>query len=173
MKKNLLAGLALACAAAAPLAAHAARREPGRDHQRLGILGRGRDHPQGTRGTDPLIDVAATAEGTAQGDLVCVLQVGTDRQTSSVLGAPLPFDLTPLGVPADQRERLFEPFQQADSSTTRKYGGTGLGLAISKRCVEMMGGEIGVRSQPGKGSDFHFTLDFGLPMRVRRRQTCG
>jgi PAS domain S-box-containing protein len=63
-----------------------------------------------------------------------------------------------IGVNPDQQKRLFSSFQQAESSTTRKYGGTGLGLAISKSIVEMMGGKIWVESEPGKGSVFSFTV---------------
>ncbi len=65
---------------------------------------------------------------------------------------------TGIGIPHDRMNRLFKSFSQVDTSTTRKYGGTGLGLAVSQRLVELMGGIIGVDSEPGRGSTFSFNV---------------
>ncbi len=71
---------------------------------------------------------------------------------------------TGIGISTDQQVKLFQPFSQVDSSTTRKYGGTGLGLVISKRIVELMGGSIWLESEEGFGCHLHFTAMFGLPI---------
>jgi PAS domain S-box-containing protein len=69
---------------------------------------------------------------------------------------------TGIGIPQEKLKVIFDPFSQADTSTTRKYGGTGLGLTISSRLVEMMGGKIWVESESGRGSQFHFTTRVGI-----------
>ncbi len=98
---------------------------------------------------------------TERGEVVVRVDVEAGTAESVVLRCEVRD--TGVGVSTDDTERLFEPFAQADSSTTRRYGGTGLGLAISKRLVEAMGGGIGVRSAPGTGSTFWFTARLAAP----------
>jgi PAS domain S-box-containing protein len=97
---------------------------------------------------------------TEQGEVV----LHVDFESISNLDVVVHFAVsdTGIGIPPEKQRRVFEEFEQADSSTTRKYGGTGLGLAISKKLAELMGGRIWVDSEEGKGSTFHFTARFGL-----------
>ena len=107
-----------------------------------------------------------------------IVRVSRDPQPAGELRARLRFAVvdTGIGVPPEARARIFEKFSQADASTTRKFGGTGLGLAISKRLVALMGGDLGLESEPGQGSMFWFVLpmkveELALPVRsapVRR-----
>ena len=97
---------------------------------------------------------------TERGEVV----IGIQRIEGDDRSALLRFEVrdTGIGMGPDVCERLFQPFVQADVSTSRKYGGTGLGLAISQRLVELMGGRIAVSSEPGQGSCFGFELRLGV-----------
>ncbi|MBW8830589.1 MAG: AAA family ATPase [Burkholderiales bacterium] len=97
---------------------------------------------------------------TDNGEVVVTVQVLEQDGAS----ARLRFEVrdSGIGMSLKQQQRLFQPFTQADASTSRRYGGTGLGLAISRQLVHLMGGELAVESAPGHGSCFHFELHFEL-----------
>ncbi|MGA2878172.1 MAG: ATP-binding protein [Bryobacteraceae bacterium] len=123
------------------------------------------DDAQGVLRGDParlrqvLLNLVANAiKFTERGEVVVRVKVADASEN----GVRLLFEVedTGIGLAPDALARLFQPFVQADGSITRKYGGTGLGLAISKQLIEMMGGRVGVDSEPDKGSRFWFTARF-------------
>ena len=99
---------------------------------------------------------------TAKGEVVVSVTArqldGEENPNNSQYKLQFSVEDTGIGIPADRVDRLFKPFSQVDVSNARQYGGTGLGLAISKCLTEMMGGQMGVESQVGAGSKFHFTI---------------
>ena len=105
-----------------------------------------------------LINLAANAvKFTDEGHVV----VRVTQEYLNTHGVGLRFEVsdTGIGIPEDARESLFDPFTQADSSTSRQYGGTGLGLAICSRLIELMGGRLGLESEVGEGSTFWFEIE--------------
>jgi CheY-like chemotaxis protein len=97
---------------------------------------------------------------TAEGEVV--LRVEAEPSEGDAIVLHFTVTDTGIGIPREQQSVIFEPFTQADTSTTRRYGGTGLGLSISLRLVEMMGGRLWLESEVGEGSTFHFTASFGV-----------
>jgi len=114
-----------------------------------------------TRLRQVLLNLGSNAvKFTERGEIEIAVEVA-DRQADRVR---LRFEVrdSGIGMTTEQQRRLFQPFAQVDSSTSRRFGGTGLGLSICRHLVRMMGGEIDVRSTSGVGSRFHFTLPFEL-----------
>jgi PAS domain S-box-containing protein len=103
--------------------------------------------------------VSNAVKFTAHGQVAVTVRV--ERLDDASVDVRLDVRDTGCGMEPDQCERLFEPFTQADASTTRRFGGTGLGLTIAQRLVTMMGGRIDVHSEPNRGSDFSIALRFG------------
>jgi signal transduction histidine kinase/CheY-like chemotaxis protein len=104
---------------------------------------------------------------TPEGEIV--VSVTTDGRRENDVALRFTVRDTGIGIPADKLGSIFESFSQADASTTRRYGGTGLGLPISRRLVQLMGGDIQVSSQPGKGSVFWFTVSFRIDVAAPTR----
>ena len=96
---------------------------------------------------------------TGQGEVA--VRVSLVRETEGEIFLRFSVRDTGIGIPADRQAMLFQKFTQVDASITRRYGGTGLGLAISKQLTELMGGEIGLHSDEGRGSEFWFTARLG------------
>jgi len=105
---------------------------------------------------------------TETGEVLIVCEVYSKDKKSVLLHFTV--SDTGIGIPKEKLKLIFENFRQVDGSTTRTYGGTGLGLSISKQLSEMMGGEIWVESELGKGSTFHFTVRFGLQNEIKQKK---
>ena len=134
-------GLEIACRIAPDIADHL-RGDPGRIQQVLvNLLGN-------------------AVKFTAVGEIF--VNINAESITSDVVRLHFSVSDTGIGIPADKQDQIFRPFEQAESSTTRRFGGTGLGLAISRQLVEMMHGRMWVESEVGRGSTFHFTAEFGV-----------
>jgi PAS domain S-box-containing protein len=91
-----------------------------------------------------------------------LLEIREDHRTDGNVVLQFSVSDTGVGIPLEKQPLIFEPFSQADGSTTRRFGGTGLGLAISSSLVTLMGGRMWLHSEPGEGSTFHFLATFGL-----------
>jgi PAS domain S-box-containing protein len=106
---------------------------------------------------------------TSKGTIIVRVRIASETADHAVLHFTVAD--SGIGISAEKQKLIFEPFTQSDSSTTRQYGGTGLGLSISSRLVALMGGTIGVESQPGQGSTFHFEVRFALQKSASRGAT--
>jgi two-component system, sensor histidine kinase and response regulator len=95
-----------------------------------------------------------------------IVRVGMGPTNEGAIGIAFEIADTGIGIPPEKHQKIFQAFEQADSSTTRRYGGTGLGLTISSRLVEMMGGRITLESEVGRGSTFRFSARFGHSSRL-------
>jgi len=137
-----------------------------------------------TKGLELAVDLGPDVPRRVRGDPVRIRQVLTNLLSNAVKfteegevvvslrrvgqtpdGTALRFTVrdTGIGIAPEKHSTVFQEFEQADSSTTRTYGGTGLGLTICRRLVELMGGEFGLQSEPGEGSEFHFTITLPHP----------
>jgi two-component system, sensor histidine kinase and response regulator len=99
---------------------------------------------------------------TERGEVVVSVCVWVEESSDETVTLRVAIADTGIGIPREKLQTIFQPFEQADGSTTRRFGGTGLGLTISYKLVELMGGSIWVESEPGKGSTFGFTVKMGV-----------
>lgn len=143
------------------ISAHAANAKGLALHYRLPTLPLPRLMGDAQRLTQVLVNLIGNAvKFTERGEVV--LSIEQHEPEGNALRLHFEISDTGIGMSAEALTRVFEPFEQADSSTTRRYGGTGLGLAISRQLVELMGGQLTGSSTPGKGTTFGFELLFPL-----------